>query len=934
MTLAPGDTVGAIRQAVRVVLAMLPQERPPTPAEVEQCCEMVHRMQMSRGSVFDREALQREVESSVAVFQEDSTGLEDSTGHLEWLTEAKVNRSWEFWDRYRRYQEDVKALPPNVIRQLDRTTDRVLRRLEDPHRPGTWRRTGLVVGQVQSGKTGNYVGLLCKAADAGYKLIVVLAGSHNSLRSQTQLRIDEGLLGFDTQYQQRSDEEKNDSRIGAGAIPGAPRLKIASLTTSAESGDFKRAVANNTGLPIGDFPVVLVVKKHRGILGYLRKWIVEVEGSPAGGKGRRIVEDVPLLIIDDEADNASIDTSKEDDTDPSKVNAAIRELLASFRKAAYVGYTATPFANIFIDPHTEHDVYGSDLFPTAFIESLKAPSNYFGPEQVFGLAHPDEDESDVEPLPVLRDIDDESAWMPDKHDKYWRPPSTLPESLRRAVSSFVLTCAARRARGQQTVHNSMLVHVTRFQDVQKLVTEDVFELVELMRAQMRDVHSAEGRRAVDALRKLWESDFEPTTLAFGHRQAARTPWAAVEAELIPAIERIQVRAINGTSKDALTYYENRHAGLSVIAVGGDKLSRGLTLEGLSVSYYLRASKTFDTLLQMGRWFGYRPGYEDLCRLYTTRSLNAAYDEIVTADYELRRDFDEMAALELDPTQFGLRIRNSRLKLNITAVNKMRRSKLVRVSFSGDIPETVAFSLRPEDLSTNASNLESFVRALGTPRTGVERGGSYVWTDVAPEQIVEGFLDDYKALSRSWRVRPSFIAKYILRAADQGELGRWTVRLVSSGQGSVQREEIGGLPVGLIRRAPRGGSTNGIVYSTRRLVSPLDESSDLSEEQQRRALVGSKPVKRKDPDGTTRMVDATVPSGAALRHERSPDSALLLLYVLENPLDKELPETAPHPPVVGFAISFPESPNAVSVEYRVNEIWTRQELDEIFDEDEA
>lgn len=591
MTLAPGDTEEAVRQAVRVVLAMLPQDRRPIPAEVEQCCEMVHLMQTSRGVLVDRMVLQRNVESSVAVFQEDSTGLRDDAGHLEWLSEAKAERSWEFWQRYRRYLEDARSMPRDVVRQLDRTTDRILRQIEDPLRPGPWRRSGLVVGQVQSGKTGNYVGLLCKAADAGYKLIVVLAGMHNNLRSQTQLRVDEGLLGFDTQYQQRSDEEKADSRIGAGAIPGAPRLKVASLTTSAETGDFKRAVANNTGLPIGDFPVVLVVKKHRGILGYLRRWIVEVEGTPMGDDGQRLVDDVPLLVIDDEADHASIDTSKDDDTDPSKVNAAIRELMASFRKAAYVGYTATPFANIYIDHRAEHDVYGVDLFPSAFIESLKAPSNYFGPERVFGLTRPDEDEPEVEPLPVLREVNDEATWMPDKHRKDWRPPPELPKSLRQAVDSFVLTCAARRARGQRAVHNSMLVHVTRFQNVQELVTEDLTELVELMSEQLRDIHSSAGPQTLDRLRRLWESDYEPTTAAFHERQAARTTWDKVEAELKPALDRIQVRAINGTSKDALTYYENRLSGVSVIAVGGDKLSRGLTLEGLTVSYYLRASKT-------------------------------------------------------------------------------------------------------------------------------------------------------------------------------------------------------------------------------------------------------------------------------------------------------------------------------------------------------
>lgn len=916
-------------QAARIALAALGSNARPSQVEVTAICDAVYAMQTSLGKILDRELFQREVEALVSVWQDDSDELVDDTDHIEWLNEAKAEREWPFWERYRRYLEDSKGMPPAVVRQLDRSTEKVLRQVEDPRRSGRWRRTGMVVGQVQSGKTGNYIGLACKAADAGYKLIVVLAGIHNSLRSQTQLRVDEGFLGFDTQYQKRSDEAGKSSAIGVGALPGVTRLSVASLTTSAENGDFGRAVALNTNIPVRSFPVILVVKKHTSILNYLRKWIVEVEGAETSdGSPKSNVPDVPLMVIDDEADHASINTNDED-TDPSKVNGAIRRLLNSFSKSAYIGYTATPFANIYISPFVEDDDYGSDLFPRAFIDALKAPSNYFGADRIFGLRTEDPELDDVEPLPVIRHIFDESEWMPERHKKYWVPPKELPASLNTAIDSFILTCAARRARGQRTVHNSMLIHVTRFVDVQNLVTESVEERLTLIRDQVRDRYSDSSRATLARLQGLWVSDYEKATLQWPESEATRTTWKDVRRELLPALDRIQVRAINGSSQDALTYYEHRRSGLSLIAVGGDKLSRGLTLEGLTVSYYLRASKTYDTLLQMGRWFGFRPGFEDLCRLFTTSDLERAYAEIAVADDELRRDLGEMAALGLTPKDFGLRIRTSTLQLSITAANKMRNSKRVRVSFSGDIPETTVMDLNPAVVDENRRNLDRFVTRLNHLSESTQNNGR-IWRNISAEEIVEGFLDGYRGHPSSYRVRARFIADYILRCSANGELGDWTVKLVSSKFGI--EETIGGHKVGLVRRAPIRSDENAPAdrqYSTRRVVSPADELTDLDEAQIKAARQRSANSDGELPD---------IPKGRELRARRRPDQALLMIYPLASPYPRsKKPRRGYHetdrPMIVGFAISFPVSPSAIEVEYRVNEIWSRAELDELVGEDD-
>jgi hypothetical protein len=818
---------------------------------------------------------------------------------------------------------------------LDQSTNRVLEHIEDPHRPGRWRRTGLVVGQVQSGKTGNYIGLACKAADAGYKLIIILAGIHNSLRSQTQLRVDEGLLGFDTQYQQRSDQTNGSSRIGVGAMPGVTRLKIASLTNSSEKGDFNRRVASSMNLPIGDFPVVLVVKKHRSILEYIRRWIVEVEGQASGEGTEPTVPDVPLLVIDDEADHASVDTTREEDTEPTKVNGAIRRLLHSFDKAAYIGYTATPFANIYISPTAEHDVYGFDLFPESFVESLPAPSNYLGPERVFGLSSDDPD-VEIPALPIYRPVEDSETWMPTrpKHRKTWTPPEPLPDSLEQAIHAFVLTCAARRARGQIHAHNSMLVHVTRYIEVQNTVRDQIDDYVGLLRDRLRDTRGDQARKALEELEELWNSDFEPTTAVFPHEDAPRLAWTDVAAEIRHVLQRLQVRAINGSSRDALEYYEHRRTGLTVIAIGGDRLSRGLTLEGLSVSYYLRASTAYDTLLQMGRWFGYRPAYEDLCRLYTSPDLFAAYREITIADNELRRDFEDMAALNETPTNFGLRVRSSSAGLAVTAPNKMRRGVKVRLSYSGDLPETTTFSLREEALTRNLRNLEGFVTSLdATYPSGPPNSGSGVlWRGVPASEVIEGFLDGYVPDRGLRRVRPAFIAEYIRRCLVQGELTSWNVLLASNSQQPNRRLTIAGRTVGLIRRAAREGTLEADCrYTIRRVLSPADESADLDDEQMDVALKHTRIARRFSAEKRGREYkEPDVPSGQPLRRVRRSDQPLLIVYPLARPEDDAAEDAVP---VVGFAISFPFSENPTATEYVVNEIWQQQEIDDWDDGEE-
>ena len=925
-------TESSLERAVKLVLALFAQG----PAEYEDvirnCDDILALMNLRGESAPQRDELIREVESRVVIWQERSTSLEDRTGHQDWLAEDSGGIDWRFWDRYRRFLEQVELLPPAVISRLDDSTDRVLAKLESPRRAGAWDRRGLVVGQVQSGKTGHYTALACKAADAGYRLIVVLAGTHNSLRSQTQLRLDEGLLGFDSQGQFRSDE-KGQARIGVGTLPGVPDLKIGSLTNSHEAGDFKKVRAQNLALPIGDMPVVLVVKKNGGILKNLTAWITQMHGEQAApDSAELIIRGIPLLVIDDEADTASINT-KRDDEDPTVINERIRLFLKSFEKSAYVGYTATPFANIFTSLG-EGEKFGMDVFPRHFIENLKPPSNYFGPTRVFGLASEDAELAAL-PLPIFRKVDDYQDWMPDQHKKDHYPDAgAFPPSLTEAIYSFFLVCAARRARGQASKHSSMLIHTTRFVQVQRLVSEQVDDLVTSSRYRLR-YGDGDRRSLWKELEDLWERDFAATSEAWDSEIEA-CPWSMVRDHVAPAVEKVQVRTINGDSRDALQYFEHRDAGLSVIAIGGDKLSRGLTLEGLSVSYYLRATRMYDTLMQMGRWFGYRPGYEDLCRLYTTTTLHDWYREITAASEELRADFDDMARQGATPEDFGLRVRQSSAGLSVTAPAKMRRARTVKLTFSGDLSESVTFDLSTAAVKRNWDALSSLVARLSVEsgEPNITPTGDRVWSNCSSEPVVE-FFESYRADRMATRARPQLLADYIRRASQQGELVSWTVAVISNSDAirANRVAHLGPHVVGLTKRTPLGASSEAAAdgrYTIRRVLSPMDETLDFTNNQREAALAELRQLLLAAATPEKPFKEPDYPRGRSLRRQRDPRRGLLLIYVLDNELTvgKPLAEL----PLVGFAASFPESEQVLAVEYRVTETWFRQVL-EVLDDDE-
>lgn len=638
--------------------------------------------------------------------------------------------------------------------------------------------------------------------------------------------------------------------------------------------------------------------------------------------GKRIVRGVPLLIIDDEADNASINTNPplfdengniEEEYNVSAINGSIRKLLHSFEKSAYLGYTATPFANIFIYPDIDkkNPEFGDDLFPRSFIINLPAPSNYIGPVQVFGLdTDPAIGFEASEGLPIIRSVSDQKEWMPDKHKKD-HVPGELPGSLKEAIRAFILCCAARIVRGQENEHNSMLVHVARFTAVQSEVAKQVKEELTSLQKRLRYGDSNAPGKLEEEFKQLWKDDFVPTTSSIADPKLTSVSWEEVKPLLHRAASKIQIKKINGTAKDVLDYEEHKN-GLSVIAIGGDKLSRGLTLEGLSVSYYLRASKMYDTLMQMGRWFGYRPGYIDLCRLYTTDELIECYEHITIASEELRQEFDYMAEAGATPDEFGLKVRTHPQGLVITGANKMKTGTAMKLSYTRSLSETTIFY---KDENKNQQNLEvteELLRKLGSHTT--QENKNYIWKQVPPQKVID-FLLGYQSHDKCKLANTSLLVKYI-KAQLPHELTSWTVVLISNNR-PKNKMNIAGNEVGLTWRKD-DSSDSPLEYrlSRSRLLSPTDEWLDLPKETREEILEITR--RRREQPGKPPSSSNT-PDGKILRSKRSPKNGLLLLY----PLDPEAINCEIS--VMGFVISFPDSKTAQMVEYMVNNPYWQQEF---------
>lgn len=842
------------------------------------------------------------------------TLTDNGADHHPWYREkvAADEIQFRFWNRYKKYLLNIKGLNSDTVNKLDEITDDILERIENPRdRNRSFDRRGLVVGYVQSGKTANFTGVINKSIDCGYKVIIVLSGMHKNLRSQTQMRIDEEVIGRDTS------ELAEVKRIGVTTLPNERYINVDTFTTQDDGGDFTRSFAQQVGgiQPGSDRPMLLVVKKNVSVLKNLVRYFRESLGTldqefiTTNADNQSVLNNLPLLLIDDEADQASPNTrapsNDNGELDPTAINKCIRELLNLFNQKAYIGYTATPFANIFIHHEIQHSVLGKDLFPSSFIISMEAPSNYFGPVKVFGLNDDETEQGLPIHIPVLDASLAHSDFLPLRH-KSDAVPDHIPASMKEAIKSFILSSAIRRIRGQGNKHNTMLIHCTRYNDIQNAIGRYVEEEFNRLREGIIN----DDADILRELSELWQRDYIKISTAMNQPVNS---WNQVKENLKSAVLKMERRphVVNGSAGDILDYKNRETTGLSVIAIGGDKLSRGLTLEGLTVSYFTRASTLYDTLMQMGRWFGYRNGFEDLCRIYTTVDLYSWYRHISTAFEKLRNEFLIMSRHKATPMEFGLRVLSHPDMMETNAM-KMRHSDTMKLKYQGTLTETTTIANNITTITSNYNVTEEFVASLGTPN--VDSSRRIIWKDVSVNHILRFFNDfiTFKGLPAANSYR---IAEYIkLQINKHGpELLNWNVVLVTRMRDKEdQLFEFGGQRIAPLSRTISRPLSDTVFIQ--RVISKTDELLDFT----KREIEAANTAKELD------IRDTPAESRDAGPRRSNP---LLMLYVLDV---KDTTENGNDPirfdkRPVAFAVSWNRSSTAKELVYSINTVYQELEL---------
>lgn len=841
----------------------------PTRAEVEEKAKQI-------ASVFGYSGELRNIITQVMISIDTRMGtgvsLVDTTAqHDDQWVKKREDIAWTYSKAYEEFLRN-EGWPPQMVQRLSDVTTRILGHLQDPHSSGsTWSRRGLVIGHVQSGKTANYTGLVAKAADAGYKFIIVIAGIHNNLRRQTQQRIDEAFIG-------RSSDPDDRRPIGVGLARDYPNP--ATLTNINE--DFNKKTEEKSGWKINDFskPVILIIKKNVTTLQALHKWLKELNAE-----GEGLIRDIPMLLIDDEADNASINTNKED-LDPTRTNAMIRRILGLFAKSSYVGYTATPFANIFINPDAYDPEVREELFPRDFIYCLDAPNTYFGAAKVFL--------NDETSGSYARPINDCEDFIPNDH-KRDVVISELPPSLYKALDEFIVARAIRNLRGQSRQHCSMMINVSRFVAVQKTVRDFISlrskKIGEAVRTNyMMPESVSDSNIYMRGLKKAFEDEYANAGFS----------WGQVKLALNNAFDHLHTYVINSRSDETLDFgkYEREGVGLTAIAVGGLSLSRGLTIEGLTVSYMYRNTKMYDTLMQMGRWFGYRPGYEDLCRVHLSRDSLTWYSHIAQASEELTQQIKRMRRDGLSPRKFGLYVLAHPDSLLITAVNKMRAGTKVkfRQNFSGRMLESYVVSIDPDLNKANFDLIERMWRdGFGTCLPEDTPKG-VVFHDVPVERI-EDFLLEFQAHSL-FSDRKADIIAYLKVLSTEHPVG--DVLLISPREGGSE-------PFKLHVQQRAANDLQGTAWRLNkdRVASRGDERLGLPDE---KLAAAEKQAAAEDPP--------VAPSDVHYREIRN--KPLLMIHSLAPRNDSRF-----EGPIAAFGVSFPPGHYQTEIEVVANRVWLEQ-----------
>ncbi len=889
----------------------------------------------------DAEALRNYLLSRISREKEEETVsvmLGEEAANSNWWDEYRTanTSNLKFWNRYSKYLFEEKHWEKSAItKSIGNPTDMLLNAIADPNKVVAQEKRAMVVGYVQSGKTANYIGLINKALDAGYKYIIVLAGIHNNLRSQTQSRIDEEVLGYETsseaRQKQRERAEKN--RIGVGTIYNAGFVQT--LTFRDESGDFSKKNSSWDTHP--DVPTIIVTKKIKSTLTNLIENIESKQVVKQDENGHFVMPaKYPLLLIDDEADQASVNTGYDyddngniiDEYDVKTINRLIRNLLNHFECKSYVGYTATPYANIFIpnDLTVAGGDLGNDLFPADCIISLPKPYRYIGANEFFGYGTEDEE---PKPMPLVRKIKDEKFV-----DVKKKTIGELPDSLKKAMKCFLISIAIRNCRGDLYKPNTMLIHVARIKNMHKQLARKVSEyFFDELQSMIIDGDSETKTEIYDLIRTEYFPISEKMREDFSKYMEGAEDVDAdrIYKEIVRLMNenKIKINVINGDSKDVLCYKDHEGEEYNVIAIGGDKFSRGLTLEGLSISYFTRESKYYDTLMQMGRWFGFRTKYADLCRVFITETIYRWFARIAFATDNLRNQIAYMCDEKAKPRDFGLRVA-THPELKISSPKKVKSGTMQQLNFSATLTVTRDIDVNIEMYDSNyraVNHLFSYAEKILTAEEHFAKLGRktdtkhYFIENVNSNRIIE-FFRTFQTSKRARKVNGNNIATYIEEQNRDGLLVDWTVCLINTGE-DVPGFDIAGKHIknGITRKSENSIVPQDGTCSVHMLKSKDQEYYDMS-------LSEYEEIKEIEDKGDEKTVAEHIRATKI-----NPKKGLLLIYPIDH---RDTGKTSlfkigdgNHVPPFGLVVVFPKG-NGKSISYQVNQVGMKGDLYDFFD----
>jgi hypothetical protein len=726
------------------------------------------------------------------------------------------------WPALEGYLANVKKWDEDAVKSIDKSSSEVVSLLANPA-AAEFRHRGLVVGYVQSGKTANMTAVIAKAVDAGYNLIVLLAGVTNKLRAQTQSRIESDVVNRHRHLWQL-------------------------YTKGDEDGDFIIPANRHFTLPVPGRAQLVVMKKVVSRLEAFRRTIIDDKGRSTSTS---VLAQLKVLIIDDECDQASVNAANNDE-DMTRINEEIRKIIRALPAVSYVGYTATPFANVFIDPYPRNKGELDDLYPEDFITALPRSKNYFGAREVFGFDPKDADNESaaeagrdmirtipVEKLKVLRPAR--------ATDKTFKPQMT--EELEQALLWFLISCAIRRARGQTGDHMSMLIHTSPLIAQHDGMDEVISGWLDTHRADLGN-----GTGTISA--KLIKTFKDETTAVPLEGDTTSLTVGGLMPHLQQALISLEIAIENGVSDKRLDFTKGPK---TYVVIGGTVLARGLTIEGLSVSFFLRPSVQYDTLLQMGRWFGYRGGYEDLPRLWTTDELISSFRALARIEEEIRDDIGMYREDKSTPAEFAVKVR-AIPGMAITSASKMRHAFRTSISFEGRHVQTIRFDHQSERVvSTNWAAAEQLVDDIGADN--INDLGNRKLAQSVQLGVIRKFLKTYEICDQHMDLKRAMLLAYIDKMEQQ--LPEWNVGFITPGS-NLSRKTLGTLGKVPTNRRARLAASEKSYADIKALMSKNDILIDAVS-----------PADEDDSDSWSSF------------KQRRPDLPLLLLYVI----DRESPSKA-------------------------------------------